>query len=118
MQRLIRTVATALLASSSAFAQFDGRVEKRAAISPIMGGQNFPDPSLNRLADGWHAFATNSVVNGKLIHVPLAFSPDFIDWTYQSGVDAMPKLASWIDQSSPRVWAPDVNQLADGSFIM
>ena len=30
----------------------------------------------------------------------------------------MPTLAPWIDKKSPRVWAPDVNMVNDGSFIM
>ncbi|KAK5121407.1 hypothetical protein LTR85_005239 [Meristemomyces frigidus] len=119
MYALLSTLAAALAASSAAFAQpAEAGVFKRASISPIMGGQNFPDPSLIRMPDGWHAFATNAKVNGKEIYVQMAHSPDFVTWTYQSGVDAMPKLASWIDASSPRVWAPDVSQLPNGKFIM
>ena len=117
---LLSTLSLALTAGSVAFAQpADALVlDRRSDAIPIMNGQNFPDPSLIRMPDGWHAFATNAKVNDKLIHVQMAHSSDFKTWTYRSGVDAMPTLAAWIDTSSPRVWAPDVTQLADGTFIM
>ncbi|KAK5107596.1 hypothetical protein LTR62_000990 [Meristemomyces frigidus] len=83
-----------------------------------MNGINFPDPAVIRVADGWHAFATNARYNGNLMHVQMAHSPDFNTWAYRAGVDGMPQLASWIDPDSPRVWAPDVVQLADGTFMM
>jgi len=120
MYRSFTPLLAALVAASTVFAQpleFEELI-KRDSISPIMGGQNFPDPSIIRVKDGWHSFATNAVVDGKTIHVQMAHTPDFKTWTYRSGVDAMPKLAAWIDASSPRVWAPSVTALADGTFIM
>lgn len=48
----------------------------------------------------------------------MAHSPDWKKWTFRKGVDAMPTLAAWVDKKSPRVWAPDVNMVNDGSFIM
>ncbi len=124
MFRPLTLAATALLASSIAVAryteedEYEGLLKKRAPITPVMSGQNFPDPALLRMADGWHAFATNTIINGSWVHVPMAKSPDFQTWTYLTGVDAMPTLAAWVDLNSPRVWAPDVVQLDDGSFIM
>ncbi|KAK5133693.1 hypothetical protein LTR08_007447 [Meristemomyces frigidus] len=119
MYSSLSAFAVALVVSSVAFARpGDASLFKRASISPIMGGQNFPDPAITRTGDGWHAFSTNAKISGKLIHVPMAHSADFKTWTYRSGVDALPKLAAWIDPKSPRVWAPDVSQLPDGSFIM
>lgn len=91
---------------------------QRANIQPIMDGQNFPDPSVIRMSDGWHAFSTNARIDGKLIHVQMAYTPDWKTWTFKSGVDALPKLPSWVDTVSPRVWAPDVVQHRDGSFVM
>lgn len=87
---------------------------------PIIRSANFwaQDPSIIRVADGWHIFSTNAKINGKLIHVQMAQSSDWKKWTFRKGVDAMPSLASWIDKKSPRVWAPDVNVQNDGSFIM
>jgi len=117
---LTAALAAAIIVSAqpTQFSEQFSELFKRATITPIMAGQNFPDPSIIKVSDGWHAFATNAVVNGVTIHVQMAHSPDFESWTYRSGVDAMPTLASWIDASGPRVWAPDVSQLTDGTFIM
>lgn len=94
------------------------RLHKRANANPIMGGQNFPDPSVIRTGDGWHAFATNTNINGKLIHVPIAYTRDWKTWTFRGGKDALPKLPAWADARSPRVWAPDVVALSPTSYIM
>ncbi|KAK3678023.1 hypothetical protein LTR78_002118 [Recurvomyces mirabilis] len=94
------------------------RHRRATTAHPIMGGQNFPDPGIIRVADGWHAFSTNALYNGTPIHVQIAHTPDFMTWTLRASVDAMPKLAPWVDTLNPRVWAPDVVQLADGSFMM
>ena len=126
MRSLITTACTAVLAAVGclAHAQPTGNMtsdplEKRATnIRPIMNGQNFPDPAVIRVADGWHAFATNGRVGDKLIHVQVAYTPDWKRWTYKKGKDALPKLPPWADHKNPRVWAPDVVQVNDGSFVM
>ncbi|TKA33582.1 hypothetical protein B0A50_00418 [Salinomyces thailandicus] len=112
---------TAALAAGGSLAHAqptDSQMEKRASINPIMNGQNFPDPAMIRVADGWHAFATNAKINDKLVHVQVAYTSDFKAWTYRKGKDALPTLPSWADTKNPRVWAPDVSQLNDGSFVM
>ena len=83
-------------------------INKRAEAGPEMGGANFPDPSISFLNNVWYGFATSG--NGK--NIQMASSPDFNTWTL-SGDDAMPDIspATWIDQSSPNVWAPDVVQV-------
>ncbi|WPH04489.1 Hypothetical protein R9X50_00738000 [Acrodontium crateriforme] len=86
--------------------------------TPIIQGQDFPDPGLIRTDNGWHAFATTSRVKGKDIHVQMASSPDFKQWTYHSGQDPLTNLPSWVDAANPQVWAPEVSRLDDGSFIM
>jgi beta-xylosidase len=92
---------------------------KRDTASPIMNGVNFPDPSVIRTSPtDWYAFATNAKVNGQVVHVQAAHTNVFKTWTYLSGVDAMPVLPSWVDPNSPRVWAPHVSVLPDGTFIM
>lgn len=96
----------------------DAALRRRANIQPVMGGTDFPDPSVIRTGDGWHAFSTNSAASGKQINVPMAYTPDFKTWTYRGTKDAMPKLAPWVNSKAPKVWAPDVSQLPDGSFIM
>lgn len=84
---------------------------------PVMGGQNFPDPGMIKTGDGWYAFSTNGGP-GKSVHIQTAYSPDYKTWQFRGTRDAMPTLASWIDPGNPRVWAPDPNQLSDGSYIM
>ncbi|GAB7362737.1 hypothetical protein MBLNU230_g3043t1 [Neophaeotheca triangularis] len=113
----------AVLAATAAFfsltsANENNTFTKRANLPPVMGGQNFPDPATIRVADGWHFFSTNAMVDGKRIHVQKAFSPDFKKFTFKRGQDAMPKLAPWIQKSNPRIWAPDVIKLPNGKFIL
>lgn len=104
----------------STHADFTNITERSTSkgLQPIMNGQNFPDPSIIRTGNGWHIFSTNAKVNGREIHIQAGYSPDFETWTYRSGYDALPNLPPWINKKSPSVWAPDVNQLPDGSFIM
>ncbi|KAJ5746174.1 arabinan-endo 1-5-alpha-L-arabinase [Penicillium odoratum] len=75
---------------------------------------NFPDPCVIQTNDGYYAFATN----GNGVNVQVASSSDFSSWDLMSGTDAMPgPFPSWI-ASSPAIWAPDVIQRADGTFVM
>lgn len=91
---------------------------KRANASPIMNGANFPDPAVIRTPEGWHLFSTNAKIDGKWIHVQRAFTKDWKNFEFRRGVDALPNLPGWVDPSSPRVWAPDVVRLNDGTFLM
>lgn len=94
-------------------------IERRCGrLTPVMGGQNFPDPSLIRVGNDFYAFGTNGHVNGKLVHIQMAHSSDFDHWTFNGGQDALPDLPAWVDKANPRVWAPDVVQLSSGSFVM
>lgn len=86
-----------------------------------MNGLEFADPSIIRTPAGWTRFATNHDFNGKMINVLVATTPDYETWTHDSekfGTDARPHLPEWVDPSSSRVWASDVQQLPDGSFIL
>jgi len=76
---------------------------KRADISPIMGGQNFPDPGFLRTAKGWYAFSTNALVNGKRVYMQKAFTSDWKNWQFTPGDDALPNLPSWVDSGNARV---------------
>ncbi|KAI9697707.1 MAG: hypothetical protein M1820_007694 [Bogoriella megaspora] len=80
-----------------------------------LNGADFPDPSIIEVDSTWYAFATTS--NNKL-HIQVASSPDFETWTLRSGYDALPYLPPWVDATAPNTWAPDVNQVDDGSFVM
>ena len=87
-------------------------LEKRANISPIMSGQNFPDPGFIRTAKGWYAFSTNAVVNGKRIYMQKAFTADWKTWQFSPGEDALPTLPSWVDSGNARV-VSDVSSNVD-----
>lgn len=66
---------------------------------------DFPDPSIIQIDSGYWAFATE----GNGVNAQVATSPDFSTWTRLSGVDALPgPFPSWVDSSSPAIWAPDV----------
>jgi hypothetical protein len=67
-------------------------------------GADFADPSIIKIANTWHAFASSA---GGL-HIQQANSNDFDQWT-RSGQDALPSLPSWIEEGSD-VWGPDVIQ--------
>lgn len=78
-------------------------LEKRANPSPIMGGQNFPDPGFIRTAKGWYAFSTNAIVNGKRVYMQKAFTADWKNWQFTPGDDALPTLPDWVDAGNARV---------------
>lgn len=80
---------------------------KRSETGPHTS-TDFPDPSIIHYDSVWHAFGTQSVYDNTDIHVQMASSTDFNDWTLLQGQDAMPTLPSWVNASSPEVWAPDV----------
>ncbi|KAK4617623.1 hypothetical protein CLAFUW4_12137 [Fulvia fulva] len=130
-QLTISAIALSLLALSSCTNA--GVIDKRQIAQPIMNGINFPDPSVIRVTSGWHLFSTNAwstpsngsvpapqvqPAGSKLIHVQRAFTSDWKTFTYLPGVDALPSLPSWAIAVNPRVWAPDVVRLDDGTFVM
>lgn len=51
-----------------------------------------------------------------MIHVQVATSKDNKTWTFKEGWDALPTVGKW--ETGNRVWAPDVVQVADGTFVM
>lgn len=77
---------------------------------PVMQ-QNFPDPSIIYADGEWWAFATMDMD----INIQVARSPDFEDWTYLQGVDALPHPPGWVNMTNPNTWAPDVNQLVSSA---
>ncbi|KAG8530108.1 uncharacterized protein KY384_005590 [Bacidia gigantensis] len=85
-------------------------LEQRELSNGPVIPSNFPDPALITVDGIYYSFSTNS---GGL-HIPTATSPDFKSWTV-TGTDALPKLPSW---ATGNVWAPDVVQVADGTFVL
>jgi len=84
-----------------------------------MNGINFPDPSMIRVNPNlFYAFSTNAQINGQTVHIPMASSTNFVNWTHLGTKDALPNLPTWIDNTNPRIWAPDVVQIANGQYVM
>lgn len=76
---------------------------------PIFALHNFPDPGLIQHNGTWYAYGTNPrKKNLSSIHVPVATSTDFVNWTLHEGYDAMPTLGAW--EKNVNHWAPDVIQ--------
>jgi beta-xylosidase len=85
---------------------------------PLMQ-DNFPDPAFIEVDGTFYAFATQS--GGA--NVPIASSTNMTGMAIVKKPDgaledAMPTLPSWTNQKDPGLWAPDVVQLADGSFVL
>ncbi|KAI9662247.1 MAG: hypothetical protein M1821_008413 [Bathelium mastoideum] len=76
---------------------------------------NFPDPCIIKNGSTWWAFGTESP--GTPINIPLASSTDFKTWTVETG-DALPNPPEWVNVTAQTLWAPDVNLMDDGSFVM
>jgi hypothetical protein len=83
-----------------------------ASRTPSLGS-DFPDPSLIQVNETWYSFASQ----GNGLHVQIASSQDFDQWSIIKGVDALPKLPPWVKQDQPDVWAPDVVQIVSSVQI-
>lgn len=115
-------LAFALLASSlvTAAPTQTSKHLKRALTYDVLGGTNFPDPSIINVNGQSYAFGTQS----GAFQVPMTSNPNFSNSGGWSGVsDAfpianVPAFNNWAASST--VWAPDVNPLTDfdGSFAM
>ncbi|KAH0373132.1 glycoside hydrolase family 43 protein, partial [Aureobasidium melanogenum] len=104
------------------FVRCDSQISlsKRATIDLAISA-NFPDPSVIKVNGTWYAFATHT--RGTDIKIQVAQSVNFEDWTIVknadgSQFDALPVLPAWVRMANYLTWAPDVQQLDDGSFIM
>lgn len=84
-------------------------------VGPVIS-TNFQDPSLMQFNGTYYAIA-GANGNPPNINVQLATSTDFSTWTVAYGYDVLPTLGSWATKPG-HVWAPDLNQLPDGSFII
>lgn len=106
------SVLGAQLAASKPLSFIPRQVESNGTYvtGPVMA-QNFPDPSIVYAEGYWWAFATMD----QNINIQVARSSDFQEWTYLSGVDALPDPPNWVNMATPNTWAPDVNVLV-GTF--
>ncbi|KAK6428258.1 hypothetical protein LTR95_015600 [Oleoguttula sp. CCFEE 5521] len=102
--------------------RISGLFDKRSESGPKIGGANFPDPSIIGYNNGWYAFATRT--RGTNVHIQVAYSSDFSNWSIVknsdgSQKDALPNLPSWVvPGAGSNTWAPDVSRLDDGTFVM
>lgn len=76
-----------------------------AAPPPTFGG-DFPDPVLVQDGATTYAYSTNIFPFGFTLNVPVASSPDLVNWTYLQ--DAFPTIGSWAQPG--RTWAPHVQR--------
>ncbi|TKA81675.1 hypothetical protein B0A55_01343 [Friedmanniomyces simplex] len=107
---------------------FDGIPTLSLADAPVSRLDNsnaknsLADPSVIQTDDGhWYAFATRSI--GSAIHIQAAQSSDYETWELVvnadgSQYDALPSMPAWVGGGPSSTWAPDVVQVADGSYIM
>jgi beta-xylosidase len=78
---------------------------KKPTSTPAIG-KDFADPSIIQVDNKWFAFASS----GNGVHVQMAASRNFEQWSTIYGVDALSHLPSWVKIDQPDVWAPDVVQ--------
>jgi beta-xylosidase len=90
---------------------------KRDVIGPVIE-HDFPDPSIIKVSNTWHAFGSQSIWDNTAIRTKYASSTDFANWDFLDYYDALRTLPKWVNPVDPRIWAPDVFQLDDGSFMM
>jgi beta-xylosidase len=86
----------------------------RSPTGPVISS-NFQGPSIIKVSNTYYAFSGPN--ENPAVNIQLATSPDFLTWTPDSGYDALPDPGPWA-AFTPHVWAPDANQLADGTFIL
>ncbi|KIV85148.1 hypothetical protein PV11_00880 [Exophiala sideris] len=93
--------------NSSLFASVQG---------PLISTQ-FADPAIIAHNGISYAFATNNKgVGADRINVQVATSTDNKTWTLMDHHDALPHVGAW--ETGAGVWAPDVVQVDDGSFVL
>ena len=113
MVKLNKIAAVSLLAARFASASTSKAVFRRQNAVPIINA-NSPNPSWIRAQDGiWCAFATN---NPGVTHVQVASAPAATGpWTVPNK-DALATVGAWCNEIE--VWALDVRQVADGSYVL
>ncbi|KAI1617564.1 alpha-N-arabinofuranosidase [Exophiala viscosa] len=83
---------------------------------PLISTQ-FADPAIIHVNGISYAFATNNKgVGADRINVQVATSTDNETWTLMDHHDALPSMGAW--ETGAGVWAPDVVQVEDGSFVL
>ena len=81
-------------------------------LSNPLWEEDFPDPHILRVKDGWVAYATG---NPGYTNIGVSFSRDFLSWTDVE--EALPERPSWQPIRQGLTWAPDVS-FVDGKYLM
>jgi arabinan endo-1,5-alpha-L-arabinosidase len=110
---LLLALALAGCAGGQADAPSDGTTpaDATSATDDFAIDQNFPDPDVLAVGDGFYAYATN----GAGFNVQTAVSADLDSWEVQT-TDALPALPYWALPG--KTWAPDVSESSPGTFVM
>jgi beta-xylosidase len=90
---------------------------KRDVIGPVIE-HDFPDPSIIKVGNTWHAFGSQSIHENTTVKTKYASSTNFVHWDFLDYYDALRTLPPWVNAADPKIWAPDVFELDDGSFMM
>ena len=85
--------------------------------APVHTG-DFPDPSVMEWLGTYYGFATqNFAAPSQTINIQVSTSSNGVDWSQQSGVDALPTVGSWAKPGN--TWAPSVvRDNTDNDFVM
>ena len=83
-----------------------------------MHAGDFPDPSVMEWLGVYYGFATqNFAPPSQTINIQVSTSSNGVDWSQQSGVDALPTVGSWAMRGN--TWAPSVvRNNTDNDFVM
>ena len=127
LRRHLCTGLRSLLASVAALVVLAGAAASVAlAAAPPAGAANwapvhagdFPDPSVMEWLGIYYGFATqNFAAPSQTINIQVSTSSNGVDWSQQTGVDALPHVGSWAKPGN--TWAPSVvRDNADDDFVM
>jgi arabinan endo-1,5-alpha-L-arabinosidase len=104
-----------LTSGANLFAQTAAKRQAKVWSNPVFDF-DFPDPTVIRAGDGYfYAYATQTIVGGKLHHIQAARSMDLVKW--ERLPDALPERPVWANKPEPKFWAPHVS-FADGKYFM
>jgi arabinan endo-1,5-alpha-L-arabinosidase len=104
-------LAAAFLASCASITHEVPGAAEATYRNPVLD-LDFPDPAVLKAPDGWfYAYATQGVVDDRMLNIQVARSRDLVTWTHLG--DALPAKARWA-QTKQKFWAPHV--IYDGAW--
>ncbi|OXA76701.1 arabinan endo-1,5-alpha-L-arabinosidase [Flavobacterium aquidurense] len=81
----------------------ESNAQQNTFVNPVYN-KDFADPTVIKAADGYYyAYGTNTVLDGKNIHIQVLKSKNLVDWIFIG--DALPTKPKWADKD---FWAPHV----------